>query len=90
MNNKEDIFNIGDVKRLVSEIISDEMKELDEGKLNEFIDLSGIMPAMRRAFTGDAQAKAWYNLYVKDPKKAEAMVGSKVHREYMKHYIGST
>ena len=34
MNNKEDIFNIGDVKRLVAEIISDEMKELDEGVMD--------------------------------------------------------
>ena len=89
-NPKKEIFNIGDVKRLIAEIIADEMKELDEGKVNEFIDLSQIIPAMRRAFTGDAQAKAWYNLYQKDPKKAEDMVGREVHRKYMKQYIGST
>ena len=34
MNKKEDIFNIGDVKRLVAEIIADEMKDLDEGVMD--------------------------------------------------------
>ena len=77
-NPKKEIFNIGDVKRLVAEIISDEMKDLNEG----------IMHMLRRWFTGDPQAKSWLEKYNIDPKAAEKMVGSKMHQQYLNHYIG--
>lgn len=52
-NPREEIFNIGDVKRLVAEIIADEMQDLEEG----------IMDRVRGFMSGDPLFKAWKRIF---------------------------
>jgi len=52
-NPREEIFNIGDVKRLVAEIIADEMQDLEEG----------IMDRVRGFMNADPLFKAWKRIY---------------------------
>ena len=46
----------------------------------------GITDWFKSQFTGDPQYKAWKKVFVKDPKKAEKMVGPRVHKQYIKNY----
>ena len=72
-NPKEELMGEGDMIDLVRQIIADEMEELDEGVKHFFA----------RNFSGDAQFKAWMRTWKeKGPKKAEAMVGPRLHKEF--------
>ena len=53
--------------------------EIDEG-------ITDWLSGLRGQFTGDPQYKAWKRVFVKDPKKAEKMVGPRVHKQYIKNY----
>ena len=53
--------------------------EIDEGITNWLSGLKG-------QFTGDPQYKAWLRVFKTNPKKAEKMVGSRAHKQYIKNY----
>tara|TARA_B100001287_G_scaffold242474_1_gene217948 strand:- start:5618 stop:5806 length:189 start_codon:yes stop_codon:yes gene_type:complete len=53
--------------------------EIDEG-------ITDMLRGLKSQFTGDPQYKAWLRVFKTNPKKAEKMVGSRVHKQYIKNY----